>query len=269
MIDAIVRFSIERRLLMLSMLLVVVAAGVWGYQRLPIDAVPDVTNVQVQVLTNAPSLGPVEVEQYVTVPVETVMSGLPGVAISPRSAWRWATKPVSGETMLAWLAEAAAAQALRKKLEDADAELTAMTLALERQRQEAEDTLTLLAAAEAIRGYIKAQGIEASGLNIAFDAPSATVTVDGNVPDQATKEKILLCCGNVAGVEKVNDMMTVQTPAPEAQYHTVVRGDTLSAIAKKFYGNANKYPVIFEANKPMLQDPDKIYPGQVLRIPPQ
>ena len=125
------------------------------------------------------------------------------------------------------------------------------------------------AAAEAIRGYIEAQGIEASGLNIAFDAPSATVTVDGNVPDQATKEKILLCCGNVAGVEKVNDMMTVQTPAPEAQYHTVVRGDTLSAIAKKFYGNANKYPVIFEANKPMLQDPDRIYPGQVLRIPPQ
>jgi nucleoid-associated protein YgaU len=124
------------------------------------------------------------------------------------------------------------------------------------------------AAAESIRDYIKSQGIDASGLNIAFDAPSATVTVDGNVADQATKEKIMLCCGNVAGVEKVNDLITVQTPAPEAQYHTVVRGDTLSAIAKKFYGNANKYPVIFEANKPMLSHPDKIYPGQMLRIPP-
>ena len=56
---------------------------------------------------------------------------------------------------------------------------------------------------------------------------------------------------------------------PEAQFHTVVRGDTLSAIAKKFYGDANKYPVIFEANKPMLSHPDKIYPGQMLRIPPQ
>jgi nucleoid-associated protein YgaU len=125
------------------------------------------------------------------------------------------------------------------------------------------------AAAKAIRDYVQANGIDASGLNIAFDAPTATVTVDGQVPDQATKEKVLLCCGNVAGVEKVNDMMTVKAPAPEAQYHTVVSGDNLSKIAKKFYGDANKYPVIFEANKPMLKHPDKIYPGQLLRIPPQ
>jgi nucleoid-associated protein YgaU len=55
---------------------------------------------------------------------------------------------------------------------------------------------------------------------------------------------------------------------PEAQYYTVVKGDTLSKVAKEFYGNANKYPVIFEANRPMLSHPDKIYPGQVLRIPP-
>ena len=44
-------------------------------------------------------------------------------------------------------------------------------------------------------------------------------------------------------------------------------GDTLSKIAREFYGSANKYPVIFEANKPMLSNPDRIYPGQVLRIP--
>ena len=50
-------------------------------------------------------------------------------------------------------------------------------------------------------------------------------------------------------------------------FHTVASGDTLSAIARKVYGDANKYPVIFEANKPMLSNPDKIYPGQVLRIP--
>jgi nucleoid-associated protein YgaU len=61
--------------------------------------------------------------------------------------------------------------------------------------------------------------------------------------------------------------MTVATPAPEAQFHVVVSGDNLSKIAKKFYGDANKYPVIFEANKPMLSHPDKIYPGQALRIP--
>ncbi len=91
---------------------------------------------------------------------------------------------------------------------------------------------------------------------------------NGIVPDQATKEKVLLCCGNVAGVSGVNDLLVVKEPAPEAQWHTVVSGDNLSKIAKKFYGDANKYPVIFEANKPMLTHPDKIYPGQMLRIPP-
>ena len=72
----------------------------------------------------------------------------------------------------------------------------------------------------------------------------------------------------MASVKDVDNMMAVSAPSPEAQYHDVVRGDTLSAIAKKYYGDANKYPVIFEANKPMLSHPDKIYPGQKLRIPP-
>jgi nucleoid-associated protein YgaU len=72
----------------------------------------------------------------------------------------------------------------------------------------------------------------------------------------------------VANVKAVNDMLTVATPADESKYYTVVSGDTLSKIAKQFYGNPNKYPVIFEANKPMLTHPDKIYPGQLLRIPP-
>jgi nucleoid-associated protein YgaU len=125
------------------------------------------------------------------------------------------------------------------------------------------------AAGQAITGYITAQGIDASGLDVGFDAPSGTVTVSGNVPDQATKEKIALCCGNVSGVEAVNDMMTVEAPADESQYYTVVSGDSLSKIAKKFYDDANEYPAIFEANKPMLSHPDKIYPGQLLRIPPQ
>ena len=76
-----------------------------------------------------------------------------------------------------------------------------------------------------------------------------------------------MCCGNVEGVEAVNDQMGVASPEPEAQFHTVVKGDTLSKIAKEAYGDAMKYPVIFEAKKPMLSHPDKIYPGQVLRIP--
>ncbi len=123
-------------------------------------------------------------------------------------------------------------------------------------------------AAKAIEKYIAAQSLSADGLAVEFDGASSTVTVSGQAADQATKEKILLCCGNVQGVAAVSDLMTVAQPADESQYHTVVKGDTLSAIAKKFYGNANLYPKIFEANKPMLGHPDKIYPGQLLRIPP-
>jgi nucleoid-associated protein YgaU len=77
----------------------------------------------------------------------------------------------------------------------------------------------------------------------------------------------VLVVGNTEGIASVDDRMTTAVQEPEAQFHTVVKGDSLSKIAKTYYGNAMKYPVIFEANKPMLTDPDKIYPGQVLRIP--
>ena len=124
------------------------------------------------------------------------------------------------------------------------------------------------AAGEAIATYINSQGLQVDALDVGFDAPSATVTVAGTVADQATREKVVLCCGNVDRVAAVNDMLVVSAPEPESQWHTVVSGDNLSKIAKKFYGDANKYPVIFEANRPMLSHPDKIYPGQMLRIPP-
>jgi nucleoid-associated protein YgaU len=124
-------------------------------------------------------------------------------------------------------------------------------------------------AANAIHGYITALELAPADLLVEFDAANSVVRVSGTAPDQATREKILLAAGNVAGVSKVEDLLTVTEAEPVAQFHTVVRGDTLSAIAKQFYGNANKYMVIFEANKPMLSHPDKIYPGQVLRIPPQ
>ncbi|MDO5104101.1 MAG: peptidoglycan-binding protein LysM [Lautropia sp.] len=125
------------------------------------------------------------------------------------------------------------------------------------------------AAADAIVAYIRAQNLNADNLNVQFDGASSEVTVSGQAADQETKEKILLCCGNVAGVEKVNDELTVAAASTEAQYYTVVKGDNLSKIAKEFYGNANLYNKIFEANRPMLSHPDKIYPGQKLRIPPQ
>lgn len=122
-------------------------------------------------------------------------------------------------------------------------------------------------AAAAIVAYIDKQGLDSRALQVSFDGASSTVTVAGTVADQATREKVLLCCGNVEGVDKVDDQLTVTNPEPPATFHTVVRGDTLSAIAKACYGNANAYMKIFEANKPMLSDPNKIYPGQVLRIP--
>jgi nucleoid-associated protein YgaU len=122
-------------------------------------------------------------------------------------------------------------------------------------------------AADAIVAYIATQNLSADGLNVEFDGASGSVTVAGVAADQATKEKIVLCCGNVTGVSQVNDMLTVSEPADESRYYTVVKGDTLSAISKTQYGNANAYMKIFEANKPMLNHPDKIYPGQLLRIP--
>ena len=125
------------------------------------------------------------------------------------------------------------------------------------------------AAGDAILNYVKAQNLSATGLTVTYDGASSTVTVYGVAPDQATREKIVLCCGNVAGVAAVKDMMTVDRSEPEGKYYTVASGDTLSKISKQFYGDANQYMKIFDANKPMLKDPDKIYPGQVLRIPPE
>lgn len=122
-------------------------------------------------------------------------------------------------------------------------------------------------AADAITAYINTQNLKVDGLEVAFDGATGTVTVTGKAADQATREKVVLCCGNVHGVTQVEDGMTVAEPADASRWYTVVRGDTLSAIAKSQYGNANLYPKIFEANKPMLTHPDKIYPGQVLRIP--
>ncbi len=95
-----------------------------------------------------------------------------------------------------------------------------------------------------------------------------TAKVSGTAATQADKEKIILAAGNVHGVNQIDDNITVTgTAEPASRMYTVKPGDTLSGIAKAMYGKAGDYPKIFEANKPMLKDPDKIYPGQVLRIP--
>jgi nucleoid-associated protein YgaU len=122
-------------------------------------------------------------------------------------------------------------------------------------------------AAQGIASYIAAQNIDIEGMVVEFDGATGTVTLQGNASSQEDSEKAALCCGNVGGVSAVNNLIAVSDSAGESQFHDVVRGDNLSGIAKEYYGNAGKYPVIFEANRPMLSHPDKIYPGQKLRIP--
>ena len=97
------------------------------------------------------------------------------------------------------------------------------------------------AAAKAIADYVAKMNLTADGLTIGFDAACSTVIVQGMADTQETKEKILLCCGNVAGIGNVQDQLGVTSAEAEPQFYTVVRGDTLSKIAKEFYGNANAY----------------------------
>lgn len=106
-----------------------------------------------------------------------------------------------------------------------------------------------------------------SDLKVAFS--KGTVTLAGKCDSQATKEKAILLSGNLKGVEKVNGdgLEAPVEKKEETEFYTIKRGDTLSLIAKRYYGNAMKYPVIFEANREVIKNPDLIYPGQVIRIP--
>jgi len=114
--------------------------------------------------------------------------------------------------------------------------------------------------------HVISLGFEVEGFRVDFDDGVAMVM--GTVPEQSIREKVVLAVGNTQGVAQVDDRLNVVAPAPEATMYTVQSGDTLGKIARAQYGDAAKYPVIFEANRPLLSDPDKIYPGQVLRIPP-
>ena len=120
--------------------------------------------------------------------------------------------------------------------------------------------------ATVLQNNITKLGLDVRDLQVAVTDDVATVS--GTTTSQEIREKVVLAAGNTEGIAKVDDRLVVEKPEPPAQFYTVVKGDSLSKIAKKYYGDAMKYPVIFEANKPMLEDPDLIYPGQVLRIPP-
>jgi nucleoid-associated protein YgaU len=138
--------------------------------------------------------------------------------------------------------------------------------------------------------HLRENGIDPSGITFRFEG-DGTVVMSGTVKDQETREKAVLVVGNVQGVARVDDRLRVGSGADFSKVtggastsvadaspgsgggdwtsstYTVKKGDTLSGIAKAVYGDAGRYPEIFEANKPMLKDPDRIYPGQVLRIP--
>lgn len=120
--------------------------------------------------------------------------------------------------------------------------------------------------ARALEGEVLALGLPVEDLKI--KVADQVAYVKGKVATRAVAEKVCLACGNVAGIAKVEDRLEVADGSAGSKYYTVVKGDTLSKISKEQYGDANKYNTIFEANKPMLSHPDKIYPGQVLRIPP-
>jgi len=134
------------------------------------------------------------------------------------------------------------------------------------EREAREEALDERMRGNALMRHVRDLGLEVENLRVDYDDGVATVT--GKAADQATRERVVLAIGNTEGVAQVDDRMTVEDPKPEATFYTVQKGDSLSKIAKEHYGDAMKYPQIFEANKPMLKDPDKIYPGQVLRIPP-
>jgi nucleoid-associated protein YgaU len=116
--------------------------------------------------------------------------------------------------------------------------------------------------------------LDIDGEKIAVKVAADTATLTGTAPSQEALEKIVLCAGNQSGIARVDCQLQVDAPtaaaaaAPgESTFYTVKSGDTLGKIAQEHYGSAGKYTAIFEANKPMLKDPDKIYPGQSLRIP--
>ena len=139
-----------------------------------------------------------------------------------------------------------------------------------KEKEEAKAKLDTSANDDAVRGQVAADYLRRLGLhidNLRVTVSGDQATLAGQADSQATRERAVLAVGNSEGIAQVDDRLTVTHAEPEATFYTVTSGDTLGKIAKAHYGNANAYMKIFEANKPMLKDPDKIYPGQKLRIP--
>ena len=116
---------------------------------------------------------------------------------------------------------------------------------------------------KALYNEIDELNFDVENISIGLQDDLETVIVQGIAKSQAEREKVILALGNVEGIASVDDRMEVR----ETVFYEVQSGDTLSKISQAHYGDPMKYNVIFEANKPMLKHPDKIYPGQKLRIP--
>lgn len=116
-----------------------------------------------------------------------------------------------------------------------------------------------------LEGILVSSGLKIKNIDVEIE--NDTVMVFGEAESQEDREKAILILGNMDGVAAIDDRISVVTPAPQAQMYEVQGGDSLSKIAKQFYGDPMKYNIIFEANQPMLKDPNLIYPGQMLRIP--
>jgi nucleoid-associated protein YgaU len=123
-------------------------------------------------------------------------------------------------------------------------------------------------AAEKIKAEIEAANPGVSNLDVQYEPQSGTVTLSGDAESAAAMQKAVLLAGNVEGVSQVEVAGLQHPPEQErVEYYVIEKGDTLSKIAKQFYGDANKYPRIFEANREVIKDANLIFPGQKIRIP--
>jgi nucleoid-associated protein YgaU len=121
-------------------------------------------------------------------------------------------------------------------------------------------------AAEKIKANIEAANPGIHDLNVAYH--DGVVELTGTAASAEAMEKAVLMAGNVKGVSEVkaDGVSAPPQPAP-VEYYVIQKGDSLSAIAKRYYGNAKDYPRIFDANREVIKNPDLIYPGQKIRIP--
>jgi len=126
-------------------------------------------------------------------------------------------------------------------------------------------------AADKIKHEIEAAHLDIKDLAVSMEGQVCHLT--GECGDFIAFQKAVLIAGNIEGVANVEakgfkiKAATLAVKEPEVEYYVIQKGDNLSKIAKQFYGDANKYPQIFEANKEVIKDPDLIFPGQKIRIP--